>query len=297
MTQVEALSGAVPVKASSPALRIEGVVKRFPGTIALRGVDLTVYPGEVHALLGANGAGKSTLIKILSRLYGYDEGTIEVDGQPFSRETAGRIAIIHQDLGLIDELTVADNIGMTAGFGARGGIIRGADLRRRAAAALSLISSNLSPDELVGELRRADKSMVAIARALVNPTDILILDEPTASLHEHEVGLLFDVITLLRSRGTAIVYVSHRLDEVFRIADRITVMRDGLNVTTVSTGATSPAEIVGAITGHRELAPRTAAGTPGEIILRAEAVQVVSGATASVERRRPHRYRPGPVRS
>jgi ribose transport system ATP-binding protein len=264
-----------------PALSISGVVKRFPGAVALGGVDLTVYAGEVHALLGANGAGKSTLIKILSRLYGYDDGTIEIGGEPFSRETAGRIAVIHQDLGLIDELTVADNIGMTAGFGSRGGIIRRAELRRRAIAALDIISSHLSPDEAVGELRRADKSMVAIARALVNPTDILILDEPTASLHDHEVGLLFDVIKLLRSRGTAIVYVSHRLDEVFRIADRITVMRDGLDVAHVSTRDTSPAEIVGAITGHRVLAPRTAAGEPGEVVVRADAVQVTSGAIAS----------------
>ena len=268
-----------------PVLRVRKLVKRFPGTVALRGLDFTVDPGEVHALLGANGAGKSTLIKILGRLYGFDEGSIEINGDPMSKDSARRIAIIHQDLGLIDEMTVAENVAITAGFGVRRGLISTRDTNRRARLALDLISSHITPDTLVGSLRRAEKSMVAIARSLVDPKALLLLDEPTASLHEHEVSLLFEVVSLLRAQGTAIVYVSHRLDEVFRLSDRVTVIRDGLDVLTTRTADTTPAEIVAGITGDRALAPRSAAGAVGKVVLAADRVQVRSGARASFELR------------
>lgn len=279
--------GELPADPAAPTLRIQGLVKRFAGTTALGGLDFEAYPGEVHALLGANGAGKSTLIKILAGIYSPDQGTIEVSGVPFSRaDAAGRIAFIHQDLGLVDQLTVAENIAVVGGFARRRGLIDRAATRRRAAAALQVIESRIDPRAPVAELSRADKSMIAIARALVGQKDLIFLDEPTASLHETEVAHLFHAVGLLRSGGAAIVYVTHRIDEVFRLSDRVTVLRDGLRVFTGPTATSNAAALIASITGQRATQARPASRTPGTVALRADRLIVQSGASASLAVRR-----------
>lgn len=271
----------------APTLRIRGLVKRFPGVQALGGVDFDAYPGEVHALLGANGAGKSTLIKILTRLYPHDDGTIEISGVPLAKGSrAAPVSVIHQDLGLVDEFSVAENVAVAAGFARRGGLIDYRATRRRARAALAAISADIDPAARVGELSRADKSLVAIARALSQPGDLLLLDEPTASLHRQEVERLFEAVRLLRSQGTAIVYVTHRLDEVFRLTDRVTVLRDGLRVTTVRTSQTDSRRLVAAITGGREAASRAASSAQAPVALSVRGLGTGSGASASFDLRR-----------
>jgi ribose transport system ATP-binding protein len=268
-----------------PTLRIRGLVKRFPGVLALGGVDFDAYPGEVHALLGANGAGKSTLIKILAQLYSHDEGTIEINGQPLGHtsRTAAPITFIHQDLGLIDEITVAENFAVIGGYARRAGLIDHRATRDRARTALAAIGADIDPAEVTGELSRADKSLVAIARALSQPSDLLFLDEPTASLHRTETERLFDAVRLLRSQGTAIVYVTHRLDEVFRLADRVTVLRDGERVLSAETSQTDGGRLVGAITGGRELASRAPSCAQDSVALSARDLRVGSGASASFD--------------
>jgi ribose transport system ATP-binding protein len=270
-----------------PTLRIRGLVKRFPGVLALAGVDFDAYPGEVHALLGANGAGKSTLIKVLAQLYPHDAGTIEVDGALLARGSrTAPIRFIHQDLGLVDQLSVAENFAVVAGFARRSGLIDHGSTRRRARSALAAIGSSIDPATPVAELSRAEKSLVAIARALSQPSDLLFLDEPTASLHAQEVERLFATVRLLRSQGTAIVYVTHRLDEVFRLADRVTVLRDGRRVMSVKTSQTDSARVVAAITGGRELASRIASSARSSVALSVRRLRVRSGATATFELRR-----------
>ncbi len=270
---------------TTPALAIRGLVKRFPGVLALRGVDFDAHRGEVHALLGANGAGKSTLIKILARLYTHDEGTIEIGGTPLDQVSgaAAPVAFVHQDLGLVDELTVAENVAVIGGFARRRGLIDHRGTRARARTALEAIGADIDPGVLVGDLPRADKSLIAIARALSRPSELLVLDEPTASLHNREVERLFDAVRLLRSQGTAIVYVTHRLDEVFRLADRVTVLRDGQRVLSTTTAETDPRALVSAITGGRQLATRAASSAGTSIALSVRDMRVASGASASFD--------------
>jgi ribose transport system ATP-binding protein len=268
----------------APALLVRDVIKRYPGTVALGGLDFEAYPGEVHALLGANGAGKSTMIKIMAGLTGYDSGTIELGGRPFDRATSSAsIAFIHQDLGLIDELTVAENMAVTAGFERRFGLLDRRGTAARAAAALARIGADLDPYGTLGDFSRADKSLVAIARALAEPKSLIFFDEPTASLHEQEVGRLFEVVEVLRAAGAAIVYVTHRLDEVFRLATRVSVLRDGRRVLSRLTPETTSAEIVATIAGARRITERSASTRRAEVAVRAEEIRVGSGAHASFE--------------
>ena len=225
---------------SDGALCFDGIVKTFGGTRALKGVSLTVARGEVVALLGENGAGKSTLIKILGGIVRADEGAITIGGAPYRHGVQARgerqsVAFIHQDLGLIEWMTVAENMSLAQGFPRRGraGLLRPIDwgsAELRARAALELVGCDLDPTARVHSLSRTEKSLVAIARALVVDCDFLVLDEPTASLPADEVERLFVAIRRLRARNVGMIYVSHRLDEIFRIADRVVVMRDGLKV-------------------------------------------------------------------
>jgi ribose transport system ATP-binding protein len=209
-------------------LVVRGVSKQFGGTQALSDVGLHLKPGEILALLGENGAGKSTLIKILAEVYTLDTGTVTFRGAPVTGSLRHLpIAFIHQDLGLIDWMTVAENICLTLGFPRRYGLIDWAAARSRAAAALETLGANIDPDARIQGLSRTEKSLVAIARALSADAEILVLDEPTASLPADEVARLFAALRRLRARGVAMIYVSHRLDEVFEIADRMVVLRDG----------------------------------------------------------------------
>ena len=209
------------------ALAVRGVSKRFGGTLALDNADFTVLRGEIHALLGANGAGKSTLIKILAGVYSADAGEILLGGVPLSEAPKGRVSFVHQDLALIDMMSVGENMAMGFGYPRRWGLIDWQAINRRAAEAFDRLGCPLPLDRPIAELSQAERSIVAIARALTDGVDLLVLDEPTASLPDADVAKLFEVLKRLRKQNVGIIYVTHRLDEVFKIADAVTVLRDG----------------------------------------------------------------------
>ncbi len=242
-------------------LRFDDIAKTFGATRALKGVSLDVRRGEVVALLGENGAGKSTLIKVLGGLFRPDRGQVLIDGVPYRHQVRGGarspVAFIHQDLGLVEWMTVAENIGLAGGFAAPGGRRRfGIDWRGmndQAREALALVGCAFDPDTRVASLSRTEKSLVAIARALRVDCDYLVLDEPTASLPADEVERLFAAVRQLKARGVGMIYVSHRLDEIFRIADRVAVMRDGLKVGEMAVADTDPAALVSLIVGRSDL--------------------------------------------
>ena len=250
--------------AEAGLLRFRDVAKAFGATRALKGVSFDVRRGEVLALLGENGAGKSTLIKILGGIFRADTGHVEIDGEVYRHQVKAsgarqKVSFIHQDLGLIEWMTVAENIALAQGF-AGGGAARGRwfgidwnGANRNAKSALSSVGCDLDPDTRVFALSRTEKSLVAIARALIVDCDYLVLDEPTASLPADEVARLFSAIRRLRERGVGMIYVSHRLDEIFRIADRVVVMRDGLKVGEKPVADTNPAELVSLIVGRSNL--------------------------------------------
>ncbi len=237
-------------------LRMSGIVKEFPGVKALGGVDLDVRAGEVHCLLGQNGAGKSTLIKILSASYQPDAGVIHWDGVETSLPTpvsAIRVGIstIYQELDLVPGLTVAENVFLgheqsVAGFSQRSQSNRMVrDLMAR------LGHSEISPTRLVGSLSPAGQQIVSMARALSHDTRLLILDEPSAVLDQEEVDNLFRVIRGLTAEGVAVVYISHRLEEIRQIGDRITVLKDGITVATgLEVADTSTATLIELMTGR-----------------------------------------------
>jgi ribose transport system ATP-binding protein len=259
-----------------PVLEVSGLTKRFGGTEALRSVDFTVRRGEIHALLGANGAGKSTLIKILAGVHSPDGGDIRLAGSPVAEAaTRRRLSFVHQDLGLIESMSVGENMAMGYGYPVRRGFIQWPVVKSTAKAALEYLGSPLPLDRPVAELSRAEKSIVAIARALAGQCDVLVLDEPTASLPEADVTRLFRVLARLRDKRVGIIYVSHRLDEVFRIADAVTVLRDGRVVAVYRPVDVSPerlvADIVGTAAVTRHVRRRTGAG---EAALEAIGVRV-----------------------
>jgi len=233
-------------------LAITGLTKRFTGTLALDHVDFDVRRGEVHAILGQNGAGKSTLIKVLAGVYKADAGEITFAGRPVNPEKdLLSIAFIHQELGLIEWMTVAENVALQTGYPrSRLRLISWRDVRLAAANALSIMGSDLEPEVRVVTLPAAERSLVAIGRALAVKSDILVLDEPTAALPESDVERLLATLRRLRNSGIGIVYVTHRLDEVFRIANRITVLRDGRRVAMVATEETTPGKLVEMIVGR-----------------------------------------------
>lgn len=236
-------------------LFFDRVVKSFGGTQALRGVSLRVGQGEIVALLGENGAGKSTLIKTLGGIHRPDSGGVFIDGNPYTHE-AGRmggqqVAFIHQDLGLIDWMSVAENIALSLGYARRGRRIDWAATEAAADRALRLVDAEFPATARVSSLTRTQKSLVAIARALAADCDYLVLDEPTASLPADEVERLFAALRPLKSKGVGMIYVSHRLDEIFRIADRVAVLRDGQMVGMRPVEHTTPEELVSLIVGRK----------------------------------------------
>ncbi|EKS7794837.1 sugar ABC transporter ATP-binding protein [Edwardsiella piscicida] len=219
--------------AAPPLLSLRHIVKRFGHHAAVNDVSLDVWPGQIVALLGENGAGKSTLIKVLAGVYGRDGGEILFKGRAVASARALRrarrqpIAFIHQDLGLVEWMTVAENMALVMGFPRRCGMIDWAATRRQAAQALAQIDIALDPDDRVFDLSRTEKSLLAIARALAVNAEVLVLDEPTASLPADDVRHLFRVMGLLKEKGVGMVYITHRLDEVMEIADGVCAMRDG----------------------------------------------------------------------
>jgi ribose transport system ATP-binding protein len=222
---------------STALLQMSGIVKQFPGVLALGGVDLDVRPGEVHCLLGQNGAGKSTLIKVLSAAYQPDGGTITWDGREVSLTTpvaAMRLGIstIYQELDLVADLTVTENIYLGHEI-SQGGFLQRSQANRQARALLERLGHpEISPTRTVGTLSPAAQQIVSMARALSHDTRLLILDEPSAVLDQEEVHNLFRVMRGLTAEGVAIVYISHRLEEIREIGDRITVLKDGRTVAT-----------------------------------------------------------------
>ncbi|MEU0190858.1 ATP-binding cassette domain-containing protein [Streptomyces afghaniensis] len=252
-----------PVKAASPfgpepLVRIRGLGKRFGGTVALAGVDLDVHARSVLALLGPNGAGKSTLIKVLAGVHTADAGQITVDGMPLGSPAASRsMSFIHQDLGLVEWMTVAENIALTTGYARRTGLISWRRTRERCVDALRTVAGHLDPDAPVSGLAPAERSLVAIARALAARAKLIVLDEPTARLPAADSARLFGVLHDLRDRGHAILYVSHRLDEVYQVADTYAVLRDGRLVSHGRLADHAPASLVHDIVGEDPEPPAT----------------------------------------
>ncbi len=240
----------------STVLQARGITKRFPGVVALRDVSFDLRPGEIHALCGENGAGKSTLIKLLSGLHAHGsyEGELEVGAQPAhfhsiaDAERAG-LAVIYQELALIDEMSVAENIFLGAAP-TRAGLIDWPRLHRDARALLDRFQVTIDPAAPVGRLGVGEKQLVEIVKALGKDSRILILDEPTAALAEHEVQTLLTILRDLRQRSIACIYISHRLDEVFALADRVTVLRDGATIWTKPIAETSKADVIRAMVGR-----------------------------------------------
>ena len=252
---------------TEPALlAFEGVTKRFGGTVAVEGVSLVLREGEILALLGENGAGKSTLIKVLAGIHTPDTGRILFRGEPYRHLQARRararplqagaggggqkVAFIHQDLGLLDWMTVAENIALGVGYRRRRGLISWSETRRQALDVLRAMSADINPDTRIMHLTRTERSLVAIGRALAARAEVLVLDEPTASLPADEVEHLLGVLRDLKRTGIGMIYVSHRLDEVFQVADEVAVLRDGRLVGRKRTADTSPSDLVTMIVGR-----------------------------------------------
>ncbi len=239
---------------------MRGIGKRFPGVIALDGVDFTVQAGEIHALLGENGAGKSTLIKVLTGVHPADAGEIHLAGTPVhptspkDAERAG-ISTVYQEVNLIPSLSVAENIGLGRQPG-RWGFLNWRALRRHAREALARLEIECDVDAELGTLSVAIQQMVAIARALDLRARLLVLDEPTASLDEQEIEELFGVMRRLRDDGLGIVFVTHFLDQVYAVSDRLTVLRNGRLVGAFATAELPRMQLVAHMLG-RELAPAT----------------------------------------
>ena len=261
---------------AQPIISICNITKRFPGVVALADVSFSVAAGSFHAVVGENGAGKSTLMKILSGVITQYEGEIRLRNETvqFSgtkdAEAAG-ISIIHQELNLVEELSAAANIFLGREITSGLGFLNNAEMNRQCETLLQSLECQLQPDQLVGTMRVGDQQLIEIAKAISIDTEILIMDEPTSALTESEVERLFRVIARLREKGVTILYISHKMDEVFSMADSITILRDGQLVDTLETKSTNPQEITHLMVG-RELEeidlgkPRIA----GEEILKVE---------------------------
>ncbi|WP_426594783.1 sugar ABC transporter ATP-binding protein [Cellulomonas sp. McL0617] len=271
------------VKADPPLLQMRGIVKHFPGARALDGVDLEIRAGEVHCLLGQNGAGKSTLIKVLAGAHQPDEGEILIDGEPvtISHPVAGLklgIATMYQELDVVDGLSVAENIYLghelaVGGFSQR----RAATVQTRAILR-RLGHGDISPHREVGQLSAAGKQIVSMARALSHDARVIVMDEPSAVLDAEEVKNLFRVVHELTSSGVAVVYISHRLDEIRQIGDRITVLKDGRTVATgLPVAATPTADLIRLMTGRTveyAIAPRPPVADDAATVLHVDGLSL-----------------------
>ncbi|ODU07262.1 MAG: hypothetical protein ABS81_01815 [Pseudonocardia sp. SCN 72-86] len=262
-----ASSGTAAPATTRPAVDIVGVTKSFGGRVVLDGVDLALRSGEVHALMGANGSGKSTLIKVLSGFHAPDSGEISVGGAPID-DGRDAIAFVHQDLGLIGELTVAENFVIEERLGGLLRPVKRRDEYARVSAELSALGMPILPDTRVDQLSPVERSIVAIARCVRHASEsvAVVMDEPTAALPGPEVARLFDAIRSLAGRGVAVLLVTHKLDEVFELAQHVTVLRNGQVVASQAVSALSRSELVRLIAGHTidELAPAGRADVDGD---------------------------------
>ena len=261
---------------SDYAIELKGISKSFPGVKALSEVSLAVKPGEVHALVGENGAGKSTLIKVMTGFHKMDEGEMFVGGEPARFDNPHQsiqagIACIYQELSIVPELDVGKNV-FLGNWPRKGGLIDRKALYARTADILQRVSLNVSPKVLAGELSIAQQQMVEIARALTRNAKIIIMDEPTSSLTDRETAILLELVEQLRRDGISIIYISHKLDEVLQIADRITVLCDGRNVTTVDAKDTDRQTLIEAMLGRPlgNMYSKQSGAEPGETVLKVE---------------------------
>jgi ABC-type sugar transport system ATPase subunit len=281
-SEAERLTGGVEHEA---AARIEGVRKRFGATTALDGVEFAVMPGEIHALVGENGAGKSTLVRILAGVYRPDQGRVTIGGQERSFASphdaiASGVVTIPQELRLVPALSVAENLALgdlpirrLLGIP----IVDHARLRAEAHAQLARFDFAPDPDQSVRNLGFAEQQIIAIAKALRLRCQVLILDEPTAALQSPEIARLFAILGRLKDQGTAIVYVSHRLEEIVALADRCTVLRDGRVAAVARRGEFSATDLIHAMTGRAEQAERVITTAPGRVLLVGDSVRLHAG--------------------
>ena len=261
---------------SIPVISIQHVTKRFTGVVALQDVSIDIRDGELHSICGENGAGKSTLMKILSGVITDYEGALKLRDRVVrfestrSAEDAG-ISIIHQELNLVEELSVAANIFLGREICGKFSMLDERAMEQTAAGLLTELECDVDPRQSAGSLRVGDQQLVEIAKALSLDTDILIMDEPTSALTESEVERLYRVIDRLRQRGVTILYISHKMDEVFRLSDRISVLRDGCLVQTLDRDQTTPNEVTHLMVG-REI-ENVSIGSdrrPGDVVLEVE---------------------------
>jgi ABC-type sugar transport system ATPase subunit len=257
-----------------PAVRFEGISKSFPGVLALKDVAFDVEAGSCHALCGENGAGKSTLGRILAGIHAPDAGRLLISGQQlvFDSPRAGRsagIAIVHQELAFCENLSVAENLCLGK-LPARGPFVSRAELLRRADEKLRLIGAAIDARAPVGALTPGQQQMVQIAAAVSDGARIIVFDEPTSSLSQHEAERLYELIARLRAQGVTSVYVSHRMEEIFRLCDSVTVLRDGRHVATEKTAALDERRLVQLMIGRPldEYFPAHVKAAPGDELLR-----------------------------
>jgi rhamnose transport system ATP-binding protein len=259
---------------AEPLVRVRGAAKAFGGVQALRDASLELFAGEVHALLGENGAGKSTLLKVLAGVHRTDSGEVTIGGGHFEQGSTRRsreqgVAVIYQEPSLFPDLSLAENVFIGRQPVTGRGTVDWARMRRDAAALFGQLGVDLDPERPARGLSIADQQIVEIAKALSTDARVIVMDEPTAALSASESERLLDVARRLRDGGAAVVFVSHRLDEVFALCDRLTVMRDGATVRTSTVAGTDAGEVVRWMVGREltDLFPKTET-TPGDVVLR-----------------------------
>jgi ribose transport system ATP-binding protein len=239
----------------APILEVRNISKRFPGTQALASVSLSVHPGSIHAVVGENGAGKSTLMNVIAGVYQPDEGTIHIDGapvritHPYDAQKLG-IGFVHQEIALCQHLTVAENIFMSTINDSNRLIINMTEYNRRAGELLSAFGAEIRPRQRVSELTISQQQVVEIAKALSMNCRLIILDEPTAALTEAETAALFGIVHRLRRSGIGVLYISHRMREVFDNCDTVTILRDGHRIDTVKIAETTASAVVDKMVGR-----------------------------------------------
>src|SRR5215218_7780813 len=271
------MSSEAEAGTKEPIVRLRGVSKEFPGVLAVDGVDLEILPGEVHAVAGENGAGKSTLMKILSQVERPSSGDVEISGErvefhgPRYAQRLG-VAMVHQEFALAPHLSVAENL-FLGREPLRAGFVNVREEKEKAGEILGRVGLKINSGRLVSSLSVAEQQRVEIAKALIIDARVVIMDEPTATLAEKEIEELFEVIRDLTSHDIAILYISHKLDEIFRIGNRATVMRDGKIVDTLPISELDEDKLVRLMVGRDigNLYPKTEVEI-GDVMLRAEGI-------------------------
>lgn len=257
-------------------IQLKRIHKSFGPVSVLKGVDFELLPGEIHALMGENGAGKSTLMKVMTGLHPLDEGEVVIDGavrqfkHPKEAERAG-IAFIHQELNILPELTVMENLFLGRELTGPFGVIKQQEMKRRAREYLAELNVFMEVDQLAKQLSVGQQQMIEIAKALMTDAKVIVMDEPTAALTDREIRALFSVSRALRDQGVSIIYISHRMEEIFELCDRITVLRDGVSIGTHRIDETSFEEIVKEMVG-REIGERypDRNATIGDVVLEVD---------------------------